>query len=92
MVAQGMAAQGFEPAETDMPEVDFAALARALGADGVRVGGEEELEPALERAMRAEAPFVVDVQVDKAIPGPWMKRIQNLITQGAKGALKPKAT
>ncbi len=90
MVAQGMAAQGFEPAETEIPEVDFCALARSLGAQGVRVEREQDLEQALQQALRAEGPFVVDVLVDKTIPGPWMKRIQNLITQGAKGALRPK--
>ncbi|HEY3445347.1 MAG TPA: thiamine pyrophosphate-dependent enzyme [Myxococcales bacterium] len=85
MVAQGMAAQGFTPCETDFPPVDFVAVARAMGADGLRVEREAEVEPALALAMAARGPFVVDVQVDRAIPGPWMKRIQNLILQGASG-------
>lgn len=88
MVAQGMEALGFTPVETDFPPVDFVTVARGMGADGVAVTSEVEVLPALERAMAAPGPFVVDVRVDRAVPGPWMKRIQNLILQGANGAAK----
>jgi acetolactate synthase-1/2/3 large subunit len=49
------------------PVFDFVAVARAGGADGLRVEQVADLAPALERARRANAdgvPFVVDVPVD----------------------------
>ena len=40
---------------------DFAALARALGAEGRRVERPQDLRPALEEAIAAERPYVLDV-------------------------------
>jgi len=59
-----MKALGFEPVETLLPSTDFVAFARSMGADGVVVEHEDELEGALARAMRHEGPFVVDVRID----------------------------
>lgn len=86
MVDQGMKALGFEPAQTRMPRADFAMIARGMGADGVTVHDELELAAAIDRAMAAPGPFVIDVATDQDEAGPWIKRIQNLIMQGAKGA------
>ncbi|MCI0572801.1 MAG: thiamine pyrophosphate-dependent enzyme [Myxococcaceae bacterium] len=86
MVEQGMRALGYTPLETAMPPVDFRAMARACGAAGVRVTREEELVHALEAALAASGPFVVDVETDPRETAPWMRRIQNLIVQGADGA------
>jgi acetolactate synthase-1/2/3 large subunit len=83
MVEQGMRALGFQPLETAIPRVDFVAMARACGADGTRVEHEHELDAALEAALVAEGPFVVDVTLDPSETAPWMRRIQNLIIQGA---------
>jgi acetolactate synthase-1/2/3 large subunit len=88
MVEQGMRAQGMQPLETAIPPTDFVAIARACGADGVRVEHEEELDAALEAAMSAEGPFVVDVAVDTRESAPWMRRIQSLILQGAESKKK----
>jgi acetolactate synthase-1/2/3 large subunit len=49
---------------------DFVALARACGADGLRVERPGDLAAALEHALRAEAPFVLDVQVDRDVRPP----------------------
>jgi acetolactate synthase-1/2/3 large subunit len=49
---------------------DFAALARACGADGIRVERPRDLAPALEHALGANAPFVLDVHVDRDIRPP----------------------
>lgn len=43
---------------------DFAAMARLFGAHGETVERADELRPALERALAAELPAVVDVHVD----------------------------
>ena len=49
---------------------DFVALARACGADGIRVERPGDLAGALEHAIRADAPFVLDVHVDRDIRPP----------------------
>ncbi|PCC74130.1 acetolactate synthase-1/2/3 large subunit [Nannocystis exedens] len=63
MCHQGMRAAGWEPFGTAIPPTDFVTLARAVGADGVRVEREPELRAALETAMQTRGPFVVDVKV-----------------------------
>ncbi len=85
MVDAGMRAQGFKPTETQIPLADFSMIARGMGADGCVVTREEDVDAALREAMAAPGPWVVDVRVDPSEPGPWLKRIQNLILQGAKG-------
>ncbi|MEK7714540.1 MAG: thiamine pyrophosphate-dependent enzyme, partial [candidate division NC10 bacterium] len=49
---------------------DFVALARACGVDGLHVERAQDLEPALEDAIRAGQPFVLDVHVDRDIRPP----------------------
>jgi acetolactate synthase-1/2/3 large subunit len=49
---------------------DFVALARACGADGIRVERAADLAGALEHAVRANAPFVLDVHVHRDIKPP----------------------
>jgi acetolactate synthase-1/2/3 large subunit len=49
---------------------DFVALARACGVDGLRVERAQDLEGALEHAVRAGQPFVLDVHVDRDIKPP----------------------
>jgi acetolactate synthase-1/2/3 large subunit len=49
---------------------DFVALARACGVEGIRVERPADLAPALETAIRAEAPFVLDVHVNRDIKPP----------------------
>jgi acetolactate synthase-1/2/3 large subunit len=85
MIHQGMQVQGFEPVETLFPAADFVMIARGMGADGVRVEREEDLQAALETAMAAAGPFVVDVVIDPEEPAPFLQRIKSLIEQGAQG-------
>jgi acetolactate synthase-1/2/3 large subunit len=49
---------------------DFAAMARACGADGVTVTKSEELRGALEQAIRSNRPCVLDVHVDDKVKPP----------------------
>ncbi|MFI8461629.1 thiamine pyrophosphate-binding protein [Kitasatospora sp. NPDC085464] len=53
------------PASFDLsrPDIRFAELARALGADGIRVEKPEEAAAAVERMLAATGPFLVDLQV-----------------------------
>ncbi|HSS35891.1 MAG TPA: thiamine pyrophosphate-dependent enzyme, partial [Patescibacteria group bacterium] len=50
---------------TDLGPVDFAAIARGLGARGVRVDDDDAFEPALRDALAAEAPTVIQVTLDR---------------------------
>jgi acetolactate synthase-1/2/3 large subunit len=47
---------------------DFVMLARANGADGVRIEDPSQLAPALEHALAGGKPFVIDVVQDLSIP------------------------
>ena len=84
MCAQGMTLLGFKGVDTQMPPTDFVAIARGMGADGIRVDRETDLQSALEKAFAANVPFVVDVIINDTQHAPFGNRIQSLIEQGAK--------
>jgi acetolactate synthase-1/2/3 large subunit len=86
MIEQGMTGLHMRPVETQMPSVDFVALAHSLGAAGVAVRTEVELDDALRRALRAAGPFVVDVHLDRNERAPINSRVKELIEQGVEGA------
>jgi thiamine pyrophosphate-dependent acetolactate synthase large subunit-like protein len=54
----------------DYGDVDFAALARVLGAYGERVEDASQLIPAIKRALAIGQPAVVDVLIDKSFHAP----------------------
>lgn len=72
--------QGPGPAAlTSLPTHDWAAFARALGAQGLTIEAPGELAPAFERALAARAPVVVDVRCGKDYPTPvtpWVRAKQ----------------
>lgn len=49
------------------PEIDFVGLARALGADGVRVHKPEQVPAAVDRLLSAEGPLLVDLLTDDTV-------------------------
>jgi acetolactate synthase-1/2/3 large subunit len=55
-----------EPVATDLGPIDFAAVAEGLGARGARVERDEEFGPALEAALAADRPTVIDMRLDRA--------------------------
>ncbi|NEO80021.1 thiamine pyrophosphate-dependent enzyme [Moorena sp. SIO4G3] len=81
MCAQGNGMRGFEEVDTGIPETDFVQFARSMGADGIRVEQEIELEEALTKAMHSTAPFVVDVIIDPTCVAPIGSRVKSLIVQ-----------
>ncbi len=83
MIEQGMQALGLRPLETKLPETDFAAWARALGAEGVRVERETNLDAALAPIRTLRRPLVVDVRIDGSEPAPFLRRIESLLSQSA---------
>ena len=46
---------------------DFTALARAMGAEGIKIEKPADLRPALEHALKSEKPYVLDLIVDREI-------------------------
>ncbi len=51
---------------TELGPIDFAAVARAVGARGVKVERDDELEQALRQALAADRPTVIHVALDRA--------------------------
>ena len=59
------------PAElTSIPDHDWAAFARALGAQGFTVDDPAQLEATFRKALAADAPVLIDVKADKNCPTP----------------------
>ncbi len=56
------------PASQDLPPFDFAAYARQLGLEGIRVESPGEVGPAWDRALAAARPVVIDVVTDPEVP------------------------
>jgi acetolactate synthase I/II/III large subunit len=57
---------GGESVGTELGPIDFAAVARGLGARGVRVERDADLEPALRQALAEERSTVIHLVLDKA--------------------------
>lgn len=81
MVEQGLAAFGQPTTCQRFPQVDFAALAIALGARGERVESEGLLDAALQRALAHDGPSVVDVTIDADQRAPFGARLESIQTQ-----------
>jgi acetolactate synthase-1/2/3 large subunit len=79
MVEQGMASVGMNAFATEIPHADFVMIARGMGGDGVRVEREEDVGPALRKALAAEGPFVVDVVIDATVQAPAGRRSQSIV-------------
>lgn len=92
MVEQGMLLYGCTPVDSRFPRADFAAIGRAMGADGMRVSSEAELDAALQRAMEAEGPFIVDVIMTRDEASPLLRRAKSLMRQSAANESRPAAT
>jgi acetolactate synthase-1/2/3 large subunit len=63
---------------TEIPGIDWAALARSLGGDGVTVERPEQIASAFERGLAHPGPFVIAARVDKAYPtpvAPWKQAV-----------------
>jgi acetolactate synthase I/II/III large subunit len=64
---------------------DFAAIARAYGIDGVKVGSAAELKPALEKAIASKRPVVIDVFMkNEPVPTDGHWNIMDIYSPGKK--------
>ncbi|KOP25494.1 acetolactate synthase [Hapalosiphon sp. MRB220] len=80
---QGMTYLGFKGVDATIPQADFVKIAQGMGADGIRVARECDIQTALEKAIAAPCPFVVDVLIDPSQTPRSEGRNQSLISQGA---------
>lgn len=65
--------------------VDYAAIARAYGAEGVQIKAAAEFKPALERAIASQRPFVIDVAMQNApVPTDGHWNIMDIYSPGKK--------
>ncbi len=79
MCHQGMQALGMAGlADACFPPVDFAMMARSMGAHGIRVEREDALDDALREAMSAGTPVVIDVLIDADMRAPTQGRNEGL--------------
>ncbi|WP_106090806.1 thiamine pyrophosphate-dependent enzyme [Enhygromyxa salina] len=81
MVRHGMLAVGMDPRGTAIPPTNFAMLASALGAKGLRVNSASELDAALVEMLATPGPVVLDVAMDASAPPPFGRR-NEILTQG----------
>ena len=84
MCNQGMALLGMKGADAKLPDTDFSLIARGMGAEGICVKTESGLEEALEKAMAATGPVIVDVTIDHTRFAPSKGRNKSLSAQGVK--------
>jgi acetolactate synthase-1/2/3 large subunit len=63
-IAMYQQAEGLEPIGSELGSIDFAAVARACGAQGGRVTRDAEFEPALRDALSAGRPALLQLELD----------------------------
>jgi pyruvate dehydrogenase (quinone) len=64
MVALEMLVAGYPPYQTGLKNPDFAAVARAAGATGIRIEDSGDVGDGLHEALEADGPVLVDVLTD----------------------------
>jgi acetolactate synthase I/II/III large subunit len=88
MCAQGAQVLGLTNVDCSLPETDFAAYARSLGAAGITVRQAGELDDSLAAALRATGPVVVDVHIDPRVSAPTAGRNAGLLRDSAVGGTR----
>ncbi|MBP5973534.1 scytonemin biosynthesis protein ScyA [Brasilonema sp. CT11] len=84
MSYQGMEMLGLKGADASIPQANFALIARGMGAEGIRISKEMDVFSALEQAMAATGPIVVDVVINPDRRAPSKGRNAGLALQGIK--------
>ena len=56
------------PASQDLPDLSYAAYARMLGFEGMRVEAPEDIVPAIDAALAADRPALIEAMVDPSVP------------------------
>ncbi|PSF38504.1 acetolactate synthase [Aphanothece hegewaldii CCALA 016] len=90
MCYQGMSLLGLTGADATIPQADFAAIANGMGAEGIRLERESDLETVLHQAMAISGPVVIDVCIDPMRLAPSKGRNKSLSVQGIKATKEEK--
>lgn len=64
---------------TDIPGIDWVGFARSVGAEGEAVARPEQIRAAMERALAADGPYLLDLRIDKTCPTPitpWRRAVK----------------
>lgn len=69
-IAMHQAREGRGMTAVELGPIDFAAVARACGAQGGRVSRDSEFEPALRDALTADRPALIQLELDPAWVSP----------------------
>jgi pyruvate dehydrogenase (quinone) len=92
MVSWELRALGGSPkvAQTqDLPDIDYAAMAKLLGLEGLTVAAAEDAGPAWDQALSADRPVVIDVKADPNVialpPHASFDQTKNLFLALARG-------
>ena len=64
MIRQEQLTEGYENWQTELYGYDFAEYARSCGGIGINVEKAEELEAAVEEALKSDKPVIVDINTD----------------------------
>jgi len=84
MVKHGQRLNGAEPIATEIPFTDFAAMARAMGAQAHVINSPEDLRSLDGSAIsKASGPTLLDVRLDTEAVPPIGMRINTLKRRGA---------
>jgi acetolactate synthase-1/2/3 large subunit len=62
---------------TDIPGIDWVGFAHSMGAGGERVERAADIAAAVDRALAADGPYLLDLRTDKTVPTPigaWRER------------------
>ncbi len=90
MCHQGMKMLGMTGADAIIPETNFQMVAQGMGAEGIRVTKESEITAALEKAIAANGPVIIDVLIDPDRAAPSKGRNKGLANQGVKSTSEKK--
>jgi len=82
MCRDGHSVLGLTSEQLTIPKVDFVGFARSMGADGVLVENEADLDDAFRAALETRGPFLLDIRIDPEQASPLLKRFESLINQG----------
>jgi thiamine pyrophosphate-dependent acetolactate synthase large subunit-like protein len=73
-ILQNVAAMQANPYGTALPPIDFVAMSRACGGDGLVIDGSTDLLAALDLALAPrDTPFVIDLRCDPELVAPLSK-------------------
>eukprot|EP01026_Neomeris_dumetosa_P007046 TRINITY_DN1218_c0_g1_i2.p1 TRINITY_DN1218_c0_g1~~TRINITY_DN1218_c0_g1_i2.p1 ORF type:complete len:667 (-),score=30.66 TRINITY_DN1218_c0_g1_i2:732-2732(-) len=70
MIEQGCKSNGYNNQDTFIPQVDFVAFAKSMGADGVFINSSSDIDEAIIKGMKSTGPFIIDVRIDPSVTAP----------------------